>query len=119
MSDKEDTRKGPEPLGRVITIYEDARIVADVGTQQGLDANSLVVIVDRYDEIVSPETGESLGFIRHDRCELEVEDINERFCVLRMQAGPVDMLRSALPFFKKELPKIEVGDEIALVIDDQ
>ena len=99
--------------GRVVELFDDGRVIVNMGKNSGVTERTRLVVVRDYDELKEPDGGESLGRIMNAKVELSVDSVQERFCVTYAVFTFADTLRGALPFLTPDRDKEpEVGDEV-------
>ncbi|MBN1885554.1 MAG: hypothetical protein JW876_08535 [Candidatus Krumholzibacteriota bacterium] len=68
--------------GKILRIFDETTLLAGIGERDGLKRGDRVAVVERGEEIVEPETGESLGMLETIKVELVAVDVQERMSVL-------------------------------------
>ena len=111
----EDSRREP---GRVVEMFDDGRVIVNMGKDVGVNERTRLVVVRDYDELRDPEGGESLGRIMNPKVELSVYSVRDKYCVTYVMTSFADTLRGALPFLTPDRDKEpQVGDEVVLASD--
>jgi len=69
--------------GKVAAIIDDTTLVLNVGSTQGVCEGMVFAIVSEHQEIVDPDTGESLGSWEVPKARVVVTHLQERLCTVR------------------------------------
>jgi Flagellar assembly protein T, C-terminal domain len=77
----------------------DKQIALNVGEEHGVEAGMKFAIFAPKDEILDPQTGESLGEFRQRKATVKVTMVSKKFCF----AGPVARSRFLSGFYKSML----------------
>jgi hypothetical protein len=67
--------------GRIVRLIDDHTAILNVGSDNGVAGNMRFLIYTPVEEIVDPETNESLGTYRRRKGVLVVDEIAPKFCV--------------------------------------
>lgn len=113
--------------GKVARIMSDKKIALNVGEKDGVAAGMKFVIFAPRDEIVDPETGESLGGFRTRKATVRVTMVSERFCfagpvarsrllstLFNAGVGEIESVESPLPIDQSQVEPIASGSSIRL-----
>lgn len=77
--------------GKVIRIFDETSLLVNIGAKDGLKRGERVFVVEKGEEIMDPETGESLGVLELVKAELVAADVQERISILKTPfARPLD-----------------------------
>lgn len=68
--------------GRIVKILDETKFVANVGLKDGVTAGDRFVIFEPGEEIVDPETRESLGQLELVKVHVEAAHVQERMTLL-------------------------------------
>ena len=79
--------------GRIVKILDETRMIANLGTQNGVSTGDRFVIYEPGEEIVDPENGESLGKLELVKAEVEAAHVQDRIVILSASA-PADREQS-------------------------
>ena len=66
---------------RVIRIFDRRRIAINIGAADGVKPEEKLLIYTPDDDIVDPQTGQSLGTYRRLKATVYVKEVFENFCV--------------------------------------
>ncbi|HPO07793.1 MAG TPA: hypothetical protein PLZ55_03930, partial [bacterium] len=69
-------------LGQIIRILDDHRLVANRGSADGWAKGDLLVVFEEGDEILDPQTGQSLGKLELVKAEMEAVHVQEHMSIL-------------------------------------
>ena len=69
--------------GKVIRIFDETTLLVNIGAKEGLKVEDRVVVVEKGEEVVDPDTGESLGALELVKTELVAADVQERLAILK------------------------------------
>lgn len=76
--------------GRVIRMFDDRRVVIDLGASDGVEEDMTFGIFTPGDSIIDPDSGETLGTYRRRKATVEAMEVFERFSVV---SPPVRRIR--------------------------
>ena len=110
--------KRRRPPGEVIQIFEDGRIVINLGSDSGVNEDTRLVVVRTYDEMTDPATGDSLGRIMNPKVDLDIHSVDEKFCVTYARRNLSDTIARMNPFSKSDRSvEARIGDEVVFADD--
>lgn len=117
-------------IGRVIKVLREDHLVANLGLEHGVQPGDRFVVFEVGEEIVDPESDESLGRIERVKTEVVAFHVQEKMSQLRpmesldpsaMSAQVLSAtlastaLRGGPPRGRSRPPRIAVGDKIRRV----
>lgn len=70
-------------FGRIVKILDDYEVVINKGASDGILSSSSFLILEVGEEIIDPETKESLGFLEITKGWCKPKHIQEKVCTLR------------------------------------
>lgn len=73
--------------GRIVKILDEQRLVANIGLQDGVSPGDRFVVFETGEEIVDPESGESLGELELVKAQVEAAHVQERMVILAAPSG--------------------------------
>ncbi|MCB9537084.1 MAG: hypothetical protein H6704_12605 [Myxococcales bacterium] len=80
-------------VGRIVKELAGDRWVINLGVEKGLAAGARLVVFLPGDEIVDPDTGESLGALEEVKCHVVVEHAQPRMAVVVREGPPPEAPR--------------------------
>lgn len=86
--------------GKIIRILDDQRLIINVGLQHGVQIGDRFYIYESGEEIIDPESGESLGQMELVKAEVEVIHVQEKIAFVippqKEQKSPQTVLSATL-----------------------
>ncbi|MCA9538892.1 MAG: hypothetical protein KC620_08385 [Myxococcales bacterium] len=70
-------------VGRLVLMLADGRAVANLGLRDGVRVGDRFAVFDHGEEVMDPETGESLGVLEQVKTHLIAEHVQPRLVQLR------------------------------------
>ncbi len=80
-------------VGRIVKDLAGDRWVVNLGVEKGLADGARLVVFVPGDEIVDPDTGESLGALEEVKCHVVVEHAQPRMAVVVREGPPPEAPR--------------------------
>jgi hypothetical protein len=71
----------PRDAGKIVRILDDHTVVIDLGFEHAIEAGLRFAIYSPSDEIIDPDTNESLGSYRRRKGIVVVDEVHDRFSV--------------------------------------
>ncbi len=71
--------------GRVVKALSEDRWIINLGLEQGIEANQRFVIFELGEEILDPESGESLGALELVKGHAQAEHVQPRMSILILE----------------------------------
>jgi NADP-dependent 3-hydroxy acid dehydrogenase YdfG len=88
----------PQILGRVAKTLSKTTVVLNIGANDGVTEGTVFLIYEEGEEIVDPETKESLGRLEIPKGNVTAVNVQERMCVAEAAKRVVQKTRRIDPF---------------------
>jgi hypothetical protein len=73
--------------GKILRIFDEFTLLINLGGADGIKRGDRFVVIEEVDEVMDPDSGESLGKLEIVKAELVVADVQERISLLRLETG--------------------------------
>lgn len=110
-----------EAEARVVRIVDETSLIINVGYKHGINAGDEFNILGVSDNIIDPQTFESLGDFYYEKDVLEVVDVKEKYSVLaKPQRIPSNPFGFDDPVTKPEFVSLNIDlDDIDPLVTDK
>ena len=86
-----ETRTEKKVIARVAKVLSDSKVIITKGSNDGLTKGQRLCVYSKGEEVVDPETGESLGHIEVIKGNGYIVQIQERISILEAKIDPINL----------------------------
>lgn len=80
---------------KIVKIIDSQKLVINAGLSDGISRGQKLIVFDPGEEVIDPETGESLGTLDTIKCYLNVSDVFDKMAICVNAATMSDNLNFA------------------------